>query len=198
MVLEQLDMVERRLDQRVGAWLAIFLEQVALQAAAIDADADRAAVRLGGAHHFGDALARPDIAGVDPQASRAGVRRLQRALVVKMDVGDDRHAGGADDLAERGGALDVGAAHADDVGAGVLAAADLVDRRARVAGRRVGHRLDGDRRVAADGDGADHDLAARAADDVAPGTKRHGVPIPAVSGGCQRLRRPTRGIACGR
>ena len=31
-VLEQLDMVERALDQRVGARLAVFLQQVALQA----------------------------------------------------------------------------------------------------------------------------------------------------------------------
>src|SRR5205085_2220611 len=37
-ILEQLDMVERALDQSLGAGLAIFLEQVALQAAGIDAD----------------------------------------------------------------------------------------------------------------------------------------------------------------
>ena len=51
---------------------------------------------------------------------------------------------------ERRGALGVGAGDADDVGAGFLAAADLVDRRLGVRGRRVGHGLDGDRRVAAD------------------------------------------------
>src|SRR3546814_8295680 len=63
-----------------------------------------------------------------------------------MDVGDDRHPACAHDLPKRGGAFLVGAAHADDVDAGVLAAADLVDRRRRVRGRRVGHRLDGDRK----------------------------------------------------
>ena len=52
---------------------------------------------------------------------------------------------------------------------GILAAADLVDRRARVLGRRVGHRLHGDRRIAADGHVADHDLAGLAALDIAPG-----------------------------
>ena len=43
-VLEDADVVERAFDQRLGAGLAIFLEQVLLEAAGIDADADRAAV----------------------------------------------------------------------------------------------------------------------------------------------------------
>ena len=118
-----------------------------------------------------DALGRADVARVDAQAGGAGVGGLERALVVEMDVGDDRHA------ARRGRSacsaavdLDVGAGDADDVGAGLLAAADLVDRRLGVGGRRVGHRLHGDRRVAADGDVADHDLARLAALDRAPGT----------------------------
>ena len=52
MVLEDPDMVERAFDQGLGAGLAIFFEQVALEAAGIDADPDRAAVRLGGVDHF--------------------------------------------------------------------------------------------------------------------------------------------------
>ena len=77
---------------------------------------------------------------------------------------------------------------------GLLAAADLVDRRLGVGGRRVGHRLDGDRRVAADGDVADHDLAGLAALDVAPGTKGHGRHI--VDGGRERQgRSKNRGFA---
>ena len=43
-VLENADMVERAFDQRLGAGLAIFLEQVLLEAAGVDPDADRAAV----------------------------------------------------------------------------------------------------------------------------------------------------------
>ena len=76
MVLEQLDVIERALDQRVGARLAVFLEQVLLEAAAVDPDADRAAVGLGGADHLGDALAAADVAGVDAQAGGARVRGL--------------------------------------------------------------------------------------------------------------------------
>ena len=121
--------------------------------------------------------AEPMLPGIDAQAGGAGVGRFERALVVEMDVGDDRHARLAHDLAQRSGAVDVGARDADDVRPGFLAAADLVDRRGGVAGRRVGHRLDGHRRIAADGDIADHDLARLAPDDIAPGTKgRHGAP----------------------
>ena len=85
-------MIERALDQRLRAGLAIFLEQILLEAAGIDADADRAAVRLGGVDDFLHARGRADIAGIDAQAGRARIGRFQRALVVEMDVRDDRHA----------------------------------------------------------------------------------------------------------
>ena len=181
-VLQQLDMVERAFDQRLGTRLPIFLEQILLEAAGIDADADRAAIGLGRVDHFVDAVGRSDVARIDAQARRAGVRGFQRAFVVEMDVRDDRYLGGADDLLERGGAGDIGAGDADDVDARILAAADLVDRRLHVVGRGVGHGLDGDGRIAADGDVADHDLAALAAHDIAPGTHGHW--------GSSRVRRP--------
>ena len=47
---------------------------------------------------------------------------------------------------------------ADDVGAGLGDAADLVHRRAEIGRLGLGHRLDGDRRAAPDGDAADVDL----------------------------------------
>ena len=149
MVLQEPDMVERAFDQRLGAGLAIFFEQILLQAAGVHPDADRAAIGLGGVHHFLHPLRRADIAGIDPQAGRARIGRFQRALIVEMDVRDDGNARRTGDLAQRRGRLDVGAGDADDVGAGFLAAADLIDRRARIAGRGVGHRLHGDGRVAA-------------------------------------------------
>ncbi len=172
-ILEQPDMVERTFDERLGAGFAVFFEQVAFEAAGVDADADRAAIGLGGVDDFADALVRTDIAGVDAQARGAGVGGFQGALVMEMNVGDDRHARRADDLLQCSGAVLVGARDADDVGARFLAAADLVDRRPGVAGRRVGHRLDADRRIAADGDIADHDLARDAPFDIAPGADGH-------------------------
>jgi len=102
MVLENANMVERAFDQRFRARLAIFLEQVFLKAAGIDADADRAAVGLGRADHFLDPLFGPDVARIDAQAGGAGVGRFERSLVVEMDVGDDRNTGRTDDFLERG------------------------------------------------------------------------------------------------
>ena len=48
--------------------------------------------------------------------------------------------------------------HAHDLAARLLQAQDLLDGRACVLGLCVAHRLDGDRRAAADGHAADHDL----------------------------------------
>ena len=81
---------ERALDHRLGAGLAVFLQQVALQRAGIDADAHGAAVVLGRLHHLAHPVGRADIAGIDAQAGRARLGRLDRALVVEMDVGHER------------------------------------------------------------------------------------------------------------
>src|SRR5690606_33294624 len=106
----------------------------------------------------------------DAQAGGAGLGRLDAAAIMEVDVGDDRHAGGADDGPQGRGRGLVGAGDADDVGPGGLERADLVDGRPGVGGGGVGHRLDGDRRVAADLDRADADLARGAALDGPPGT----------------------------
>ena len=107
-VLENADMVERAFDQRLRTGLAIFFEQVLFEAAGIDPDADRAAVGARRGDDFADPLLRADVAGVDAQAGGAGVGGFERALVVKVDVGDDRHVRGADDLLQRRRAVGVG------------------------------------------------------------------------------------------
>jgi hypothetical protein len=168
-VLEDSDMVQRAFDERLGAGFAIFLEQVLLEASCIDPDADRTAVGARGGDDLANPLFGADIAGVDAEAGRAGVGGFERALVVKMDVGDDRNARLADDLLESSGRRRGRAGHADDIGARLLAASDLVDRRTRVFGRGVGHGLDADRRVSANRHGADHDLPRLAPLDVSPG-----------------------------
>jgi len=58
-------MVERGFDHRLGAGLAVTLQEFLLQRAGVDADADRAIVVLGGLHHLAHALGRADIAGID-------------------------------------------------------------------------------------------------------------------------------------
>src|SRR5690606_11297682 len=101
------------------------------------------------------------------QASGTGLGRLDGALVVEVNVRDDRHRDLRNDLLEGRGRLLVGAGHANDVGADLLERLDLRDRRLDVRGQSVGHRLDGDGRVAADRHATDLDLAALAAVDVA-------------------------------
>ena len=58
-VLEDPDMVERAFNQRLGAGLAILFEQVLLEAAGIDPDADRAAVGLGRGDDFATRSSEP-------------------------------------------------------------------------------------------------------------------------------------------
>ena len=118
-----------------------------------------------------------DIAWIDAQAGGAGLRGLDAAAVVEMDVGDEGDGALGDDLLERPGRGLVGDGDADDVGAGLRAGLDLGDGRGHVGRQRVGHRLDGDRRVATDGHGADMDPPRRAAVDLPPGAdgmERHG------------------------
>ena len=55
----------RALHHRLGARLAIALEKILLEGSGIHADAHRAAMIFGSLHHFFDALARADIAGID-------------------------------------------------------------------------------------------------------------------------------------
>uniref|UniRef100_A0A0N4ZLI6 LigA n=1 Tax=Parastrongyloides trichosuri TaxID=131310 RepID=A0A0N4ZLI6_PARTI len=168
-VLQDAGVIEGAFDHRVGAGLAVLLQQLLFQRAGVDADAHGAAVVAGGLDDLLDPVDRADVAGVDAQAGGARLGRLDAAVVVEMDVGHERHAGLARDGAEGRRRLDVRAGDADDVGPGLFQLADLVQRRRRIGGRGVGHRLDADRGVAADRNGADHDLAALAALDVAPG-----------------------------
>ena len=172
-IVENPGVIERALDHRFGAWLAVFLEQVGLQRTGIDADAHRAAMILGRLHHFAHALGAADIAGIDAQAGRAVHRRLDGALVVKMDIGHDRNIRRGGNRLHRLGGVFVGAGNAHDIGARFLDAADLVDGGAGIAGDGVGHGLDRDRRVAAHGNLAHHDLARLAPVNVAISADAH-------------------------
>ena len=163
-------MAERTFDHGLGAGLAVLLQKLPLQRSGVDADAHGAAVILGRLNDVAHARRIADVARIDPQARRARLGGLDAAFVVKMDIGDERDLRLSRDSPEGGGRLFVWTGDANDVGTGLFQLADLVDRRSRVRGRCVGHRLDGDRRVAAHRDIADHDLAAFAALDVAPRT----------------------------
>ncbi len=85
-------MSERALHHGLGARFAEALEQILLQGTGVDADAHRTAVILGRFYDFLHALRGADVAGIDAQARGAGIGRLERALIVEMDIGDDRNA----------------------------------------------------------------------------------------------------------
>ena len=100
-----------------------------------------------------------DVAGVQPHAVRAGLDRLERQRVVEVDVGDHRDrrlrrrsSCSASTSCSRGTATRTMSAPAS------ATRADLVHRGLEVRGLRLGHRLHGDGRAAADGHAADVDL----------------------------------------
>ena len=104
----------------------------------------------------GPGAPRPaDVARVDAQRGDAGAERGQGQTVVKVDVGDEREATLGAKGPERLGGLRVGHGHAEDVAAQLGGTVDLAEDGGDVRGGDVGHRLDGDGRPAADGDGAD-------------------------------------------
>jgi len=167
-VLQDAGVAQRALDHGVGAGLAVLFQEIALQRAGVNADAHGASVVAGGLNHLADAVGGANVAGIDPQAGSAGLGRLDPAFVVEVDVGHERDLGRLGDRAERRGGLLVGTGDPHDVCAGLLELADLVDGRGRIGGQRIGHRLDGDRRIATHLHGADADLAARPSLDRAP------------------------------
>ena len=152
-------MVQAAFDHSLWAGLAVTLQQLFLQRAGIDADTHGTAMVACRLDHLAHPLRLADIAGIDAQAGRARLRRFNGALVVEMDVGDDRHRDIVDDRLQRRGRCLVGARDSHDIGPGLLQRVDLADRRLRVVGRRIGHGLHRDRCIAADGHVANHDAA---------------------------------------
>jgi hypothetical protein len=82
------------------------------------------------AHPFGPT----NIARIDAQTGRPGLRRLDRALIMEMDIGDDRHGDIIDDRLQRRRRILVRAGHAHDIGAGLFKRMNLPDCRLRPTG----------------------------------------------------------------
>ncbi len=188
-LLQDVGVVQRALDQGFGVGFAVFLQQMPLQRAGIDADAHRAAVVAGGLDDLLHPLVAADVAGVDAQAGGAAVGGFQGAPVVEMDIGDDRHADLADDVLQRQRAFLVGAGDPDDIHAGGFGAPDLRHGAGDVGGQRVGHGLHRDRCAVAHRDRADIDPARLAPDDLLVGAIAHAGLL------CRRARPATAGFA---
>ena len=135
---------------------------------------------LGRLHHFLHTRCIADIARIDAQARSARHRRFNAAAIVEVYVSDERNFGFTRYLGERSGGILVRTRDPDDIGAGFFEAADLIDGGRRIRGRRVSHRLDGDRRVATDLDITHADLARLAALNLPPGADVVQVAVCAV------------------
>ena len=157
--LEDADVLERRLDERLRRDAAVLLEQPLVERACIDADTDRDARLFRRADDRPHLLLAADIAGIQAQGVDALTDCLEREPVVKVDVRDERHVHLAQDIPEVLRRLHVGYGEAHDVTARRAQGADLADGRFRVLRLRVRHRLHGNRRAASDGNAADMDLA---------------------------------------
>ena len=89
-LLEELDLLERRRDQRLGLVLLGERVEMLRERARVRADAHRNAGALGGPHHLRDLVRPADVPGVDADGRHAGVDRLEGKRGVEVDVRDDR------------------------------------------------------------------------------------------------------------
>ena len=100
-----------------------------------------------------------DVARVDAEPVDAGFKCGEREFVVEMDIGDDRDTCLLGDCRERIGSFSVGDGEADDIAADLCDGGDLRDGCVDIARVGLGHCLDADRCITADGDWADIDLS---------------------------------------
>ena len=159
-LLEEAGLPHRRLDERLGRGLAVLVHDPLVERPGVDADPDRGAAVLRGLRDLLDLVVElADVARVDPDGGAAGVDRGEDVLRLEVDVGDHRDLRLLRDRGQRVGVVLARAGDPHDVAPGRGELGDLLERRVDVGGERRGHRLHGDRRVAADPDLADLDLA---------------------------------------
>ena len=169
-ILQDLRMLQGAFDQRLRVRLAILFQQMPLERPGVHADPHAAAMVARGFHHLAHPVRAADVTRVDAQACGARLRGLDRAAVVEMNVGDNRHVHLAHDILQRQRTLLIRAGYPDDVDARFLTPPDLRNRRRHIGRERVGHGLHRDRRPAAHRHVAHHDLARRTAFNMLIGT----------------------------
>ena len=145
-------------------------EQFLIERAPVGADADRLVVLVGDLDDVGELgvalVLEADIAGIDAVlVERLGAGRIVGEQLVAdiMEVadqgrGDAALAQAVADMRNGGGRLLAIDGDAHHFRSGARQRRDLRDRAVDIGGVGVGHRLHDDRRTAADGDIADHDL----------------------------------------
>ena len=140
-VLQQLDMIKTAFYHRVGAWLAVFFQQVPFQRPCIHPYANRTAMILGRTNNLGHPLGIANIARVDPQTGRPSLCRLNRAFVVKMDIRNDRHRAFRHNLPQSPRAFLIWGRYPHNISTRNRTALHLFNRGLDVCGQGIGHGL---------------------------------------------------------
>ena len=145
-----LDEALARHHELFGLREVVALGDILLKRTGIDTDANRTARGTRSIDHSVDLGPIADIAGIDAQLGSAGLNGTNGELMVKVDIGDNRHrrlgTDGAETLKRGLG----GHAHANDIAASLRQRAHLRKRCLGISGIGAGHGLDHHRRAATD------------------------------------------------
>ena len=120
--------------------------------ALVNADTDGDLPRLAGLDDVTNLRAVGDVAGVEADLVDAGLDSLQCPLEMEVYIGHDGDGHTRKDFLEGGRVLAFRDGHADDLGAGGGQFVDFGHAGVDVVGIASGHGLNGDGRIAADGD----------------------------------------------
>src|SRR5690606_15579652 len=151
-----------------GRCRTVFFEQVFFERTAVDADADRNFLSLSGADDLAYAVDGTDVPGIDAEFVDARIQSFEREFVMEMDVGDDRHVRAFADLVHRGRGVVIRHGDADYLATGFDHFVDLFNCAFDIRRVRFGHRLDGDRSIAADLHIANHNGSGNSSHKIRP------------------------------
>ena len=149
-VLKVLDEALARHHELFGLREVVALGDILLERTGIDADTNRAPSGARGIDHGIDLSPIADIAGIDAKLGGTSLDGADGELMVKVNIGDDRHrrlgTDGAETLKRGLG----GHAHTHDIAASLRQRAHLRKRCLGISGIGAGHGLDHHRRAATD------------------------------------------------
>ena len=149
-VLKVLDEALARHHELFGLRKVVALGDILLKRTGIDADTNRAPSGARGIDHGIDLGPIANVAGIDAELGSTGLHSANGQLVVKVNIGDDRHrrlgTDGAETLKRGLG----GHAHAHDIAASLHQRAHLRKRCLGISGIGAGHGLNHDRSATTD------------------------------------------------
>ena len=120
-ILDQSDIAQGAFDEGtgiVGRRVAIGLQQILLDRAAVDPDPDGHLVQFGRGHHSGQLVAAAKIAGIDPDGLGPVLHGSHCQAGIKVDIGNERDGNGVAEGAQGQSRLHVRNRHPDEFATG--------------------------------------------------------------------------------